>query len=141
MFIDSSAIVAIIENEAGFESLIKRMAKSERPVCTSPLARFEATIAIARKRSVRTKNKTAAAASLAAAEMSLGAFIADGEVKEVSVTPEIGAAARAAAARFGKRSGHPARLNFGDCFSYACAKTLGVPLLYVGEDFAKTDLA
>lgn len=44
-------------------------------------------------------------------------------------------------ARYGKGRGHPAQLNFGDCFSYACARAAGVPLLYVGTDFAKTDLA
>jgi ribonuclease VapC len=42
--------------------------------------------------------------------------------------------------RFGKGSGHPARLNFGDCLSYATAKSRGIPLLYKGGDFARTDL-
>lgn len=37
--------------------------------------------------------------------------------------------------------GHPAQLNFGDCFSYALAKTTGAPLLYQGTDFAQTDIA
>ncbi|MGP9822040.1 type II toxin-antitoxin system VapC family toxin [Salinarimonas sp. NSM] len=41
--------------------------------------------------------------------------------------------------RFG-RGNHPARLNFGDCFSYALARRLGLPLLYVGQDFRRTDL-
>ena len=40
--------------------------------------------------------------------------------------------------RFG---GRPARLNFGDCMAYALAKSLGVPLLYKGNDFAQTDIA
>ena len=43
--------------------------------------------------------------------------------------------------RFGKGSGHPARLNLGDCFAYAMAKQHGVPLLYKGDDFSQTDLA
>lgn len=42
---------------------------------------------------------------------------------------------------FGKGSGHPARLNFGDVFSYALAKVRGVPLLFKGDDFALTDVA
>ncbi len=42
---------------------------------------------------------------------------------------------------FGKGSGHPARLNLGDCFSYALAKAVGEPLLYKGRDFALTDVA
>jgi ribonuclease VapC len=41
---------------------------------------------------------------------------------------------------YGKGSGHPARLNFGDVFSYALAKLRGLPLLYKGEDFAHTDI-
>ena len=47
--------------------------------------------------------------------------------------------ARAAYRRFGKGR-HPAQLNYGDCFSYALAKSLDEPLLYVGEDFAQTDV-
>ncbi len=42
---------------------------------------------------------------------------------------------------FGKGNGHPASLNFGDVFSYALAKTRGLPLLFKGEDFAETDIA
>jgi ribonuclease VapC len=42
--------------------------------------------------------------------------------------------------RFGKGSGHPARLNFGDCFAYALAREMGEPLLYRGKDFAHTDI-
>jgi ribonuclease VapC len=46
---------------------------------------------------------------------------------------------RAAFIRFGKGR-HPASLNFGDCVSYALARARGLPLLYKGEDFAKTDV-
>ena len=49
-------------------------------------------------------------------------------------------AAYAAFVAFGKGSGHPAGLNFGDVFSYALAKVRGLPLLYKGEDFAQTDV-
>jgi ribonuclease VapC len=41
---------------------------------------------------------------------------------------------------FGKGSGHPAKLNFGDCFAYALAKTSGEPLLFKGDDFGHTDV-
>jgi ribonuclease VapC len=50
------------------------------------------------------------------------------------------AVAREAHRRFGRGSGHPARLNFGDCFSYALAMTTGEPLLFKGNDFALTDV-
>ena len=49
-------------------------------------------------------------------------------------------AAYAAFVAYGKGSGHPAGLNFGDVFSYALAKVRGLPLLYKGEDFAQTDI-
>jgi ribonuclease VapC len=47
--------------------------------------------------------------------------------------------ARRAFSRFGKGR-HPAALNFGDCFAYALARALGEPLLYKGDDFARTDI-
>lgn len=50
------------------------------------------------------------------------------------------AIARAAYRDFGRGSGHPAGLNFGDCFSYALAKHVGEPLLFKGEDFGHTDV-
>jgi ribonuclease VapC len=49
-------------------------------------------------------------------------------------------AAYSAFVAFGKGSGHPAALNFGDVFSYALAKIRGLPLLYKGKDFAETDI-
>jgi ribonuclease VapC len=48
--------------------------------------------------------------------------------------------ARTAYRLFGKGSGHPARLNLGDCFAYALARDLSEPLLFKGEDFALTDI-
>ena len=50
------------------------------------------------------------------------------------------AIAKMAFTRFGKGQGHPAQLNFGDCMSYALAKSLDAPLLYKGDDFARTDI-
>lgn len=62
----------------------------------------------------------------------------------VQVEPVTGAhwmLARQAYLAFGKGRGHPAQLNFGDCFSYALAKELQMPLLFVGNDFSATDIA
>jgi ribonuclease VapC len=58
----------------------------------------------------------------------------------VSVTAEHAEMARDADRRFGKGR-HPAALNFGDCFAYALAAALGEPLLFVGDDFRRTDVA
>jgi ribonuclease VapC len=48
--------------------------------------------------------------------------------------------AREAYRDFGNGSGHSAKLNFGDCFAYALAKTTGEPLLFIGADFGHTDI-
>ena len=60
-------------------------------------------------------------------------------IEQRPVDPEQSTIAAEAFMRFGKGR-HPAKLNLGDCFSYALAKSLQAPLLYKGEDFAKTDI-
>jgi ribonuclease VapC len=62
------------------------------------------------------------------------------QIEVVPVSLEQAELARAAYRRFGKGV-HPAGLNFGDCFPYALATSLGEPLLYIGNDFSKTDVA
>ncbi len=62
------------------------------------------------------------------------------EVGVVPFTEQHSVIGREAFRRFGKGR-HPAGLNFGDCFSYALARALGEPLLFVGDDFARTDIA
>jgi len=67
-------------------------------------------------------------------------FLREAEVQLEPVSPEQAYLARAAYRDFGKGSGHPARLNHGDCFAYAFAKARREPLLYKGRDFALTDI-
>jgi len=67
-------------------------------------------------------------------------FLREAEVQLEPVSPEQAYLARAAYRDFGKGSGHPARLNHGDCFAYALAKARREPLLYKGRDFALTDI-
>lgn len=67
-------------------------------------------------------------------------FLDRADIELVDVDAEQAGIARDAYSRFGKGR-HPAGLNFGDCFSYALANTRGLPLLFKGEDFARTDLA
>ena len=69
------------------------------------------------------------------------ALIEQAEINIVSLTEAQARIARSAYQRFGKGSGHPANLNFGDCFSYALAMELDHPLLFKGRDFAQTDVA
>jgi ribonuclease VapC len=70
----------------------------------------------------------------------LDALVAEAAVEIVPVSVEQARLARAAYRDFGKGSGHPARLNFGDCFAYALAVATREPLLYKGRDFACTGI-
>ena len=70
----------------------------------------------------------------------LDEFLQRSDVEIIDVTSEQAHIARAAYRDFGKGSGHRARLNFGDCFSYALARATGEPLLFKGDDFGHTDL-
>jgi ribonuclease VapC len=70
----------------------------------------------------------------------LEAFFIDADIRIIPIEAEHATVAVEAFACFGKGRGHPAQLNLADCLSYACAKRRGVPLLYKGNDFSRTDL-
>jgi len=70
----------------------------------------------------------------------LSRFVQVQEIRIPDFTAEMASIATGAADRYGRGTGHPARLNFGDCLSYAVAKHLDVPLLYKGDDFDHTDI-
>ena len=74
------------------------------------------------------------------AEELIGELLAVSGAEIIPIDAGIGRTAIRAFARFG-RPHHPARLNMGDCFAYACAKSVGVPLLCKGDDFPQTDIA
>jgi ribonuclease VapC len=67
-------------------------------------------------------------------------LITEARIRVEPVTEAQARLAREAYRDFGKGSGHPAKLNFGDCFAYALAKTTGEPLLFKGDDFIHTDI-
>ncbi len=73
------------------------------------------------------------------ASLRLDEFIRTAGIEITPVSVEQAAAARTAWRHFGRHRG-PARLDFGDCFAYALAKTTGEKLLFTGEDFARTDV-
>ena len=142
MFVDASAIVAILGREPGHEEIEKRMAGVEGRFFVSPLVKFEASVALARqKASVKGMNVRPSPELLRQAQKAVDAFVEDLDAEEIAITPEVGRRALDACAAYGKVVGHRADLNFGDCFAYACAKHLGVPLIYKGKDFAHTDVA
>lgn len=137
MFVDASAIVAVLNMEPGHEELLQRLATRRRDLFVSPLVRFEATAAIARSRS-GARRPTPVQFKLAADIVEQ--FCDELKARDINITHAVGSRATAAGAKYGKFVGHKADLNFGDCFAYACAAVYGVDLLYVGEDFKHTDL-
>jgi ribonuclease VapC len=140
MFIDASAIVAILGREPGHEELEKRLATFGGPFFVSPLVKFEASVALARQKTTARRRKPSSE-NLRQAQRAVDAFIEDVAAEEISITTEVGRIALDACVAYGKAAGHAADLNFGDCFSYACAKSLKTLLLYRGNDFSSTDLA
>jgi ribonuclease VapC len=141
MFIDASAIVAILAAEPDSAMLMAKIETSTHRH-TSAFATFEATISLARiladLKDLREQPIPVELISLAQAKVS--EFLKAVEAQDVPFTGLLGQKALEAAKDFGKFSGHKARLNFGDCFAYACAANLGVALLFKGNDFVHTDI-
>jgi ribonuclease VapC len=130
MFLDASAIVAIMVNEPDAGDLAGRIERATTEPCTSPVAVLESILAL-----VRITKESVESATEAVHE-----FLAALDIRLVSITPEIGDRACEGYASFGRLTGHPAGLNMGDAFAYGCAKHLRVPLLYKGNDFVRTDI-
>jgi ribonuclease VapC len=128
MFIDTSAIVAVIcgEREAG---RISKLLEKARGAISSPLVRLETSMVLAQRLNV----------APSVAEDLFDDFLEQANVSIVPITDEIGRLAVAAFETYGKGR-HPARLNLSDCFSYAVAKSLKLKIIFIGNDFSKTDL-
>lgn len=128
MFVDASAWVAIILRESERERFRIALADAE-VILTSPMAIWETVWAVTRE----------GEDPVEVVSTRLMALLASAGARIVEIGVAEGQLAVAAHARFGKGV-HPAKLNMGDCFAYACAKVHGVPLLYNGDDFALTDI-
>ncbi|MGA4554304.1 type II toxin-antitoxin system VapC family toxin [Methylorubrum aminovorans] len=129
MFVDASALIAIVTEEPEGRALAGRLERTGAAI-TSPIAVYEATLGIALKKQ----------GGLKAARADIEMLLDLAQIRLVPITTDDAGRALDAFARYGKGTGHPARLNMGDCFAYAVARNHGVPLLYKGEDFALTDL-
>ena len=129
MFVDASAIVAILTREAEADALADALESARSPI-TSPIAIFEAALGVCRKQH----------ASVEEAEEDVRELLGVAGIRIVSLTEREAETALAAFSRYGKGRGHPARLNLGDCFAYAVAKNHRTALLFKGEDFDKTDI-
>jgi len=127
MFLDASAVVAILGRESDWAELVARIDAAVM-VVVSPIVVYESVLAIARIRRV----------PIDSAQRSVDQFFLDVGAEIMPIDAAIGQAAVAVFARFGKGR-HPAALNMGDCFAYACAHSRGLPLLCKGDDFSRTD--
>jgi ribonuclease VapC len=126
MIVDTSAIVAVLRDEPDAET-------------------FAHAIASAGIRRVSAVNYVEAAAVIDGSRNPIASRRFDDFFRQASFTVEAVTADQASIAReaykdFGKGSGHPAQLNFGDCFAYALAKARSEPILFKGQDFIHTDL-
>jgi len=129
MFVDASAIIGILAREIDAPALAMRLARADR-VFTSPITIYEAVLGLTRARNM----------SINDAEAAIDNLLSGVRAEIIPIDAEIGRTAIKAFDRFG-RGRHAARLNMGDCFAYACAQTLAVPLLFKGDDFSQTDVA
>ncbi len=126
MIIDTSAIVAILRDESGARDCALAIEKSQ--VRRISAANFvEAALVIDGSRNPIASRR-------------FDEFFREAAISVEPVTFEQARLAREAYRDFGKGSGHPAKLNFGDCFAYALAKATGEPLLFKGDDFIHTDV-
>lgn len=128
MFVDASALCAVLLNETDREIFEHQLAVAQDAV-TSPVAVWETLRAMIREIGADPDN----------ARSRLIAYLDATEIRLVDIGAAETQQALDAMIRFGKGR-HQAKLNMGDCFAYACAKTNGVSLLFKGDDFSKTDI-
>jgi ribonuclease VapC len=127
--VDASAVIAILFGESSAKRLIARLAAdSERVI--SVASYLEAGTVLAGR---RLDDKPHAIDDL-------DAFLDEADIELAGVDAKQARIALAARIAHGRGMGHGGRLNFGDCFSYALAKTHNAPLLFVGDDFPGTDV-
>ena len=124
MILDSSALVAVLLREPGWQALLGRIAADEAAAVGAPTLAEAGLVLTARLgRDARRL---------------LSAFVREAGITVLPFVEEHARVAVEAYARYGKGR-HPAALNFGDCLTYAVARLSGQPLLCVGDDFPRTD--
>jgi len=142
MYLDASAIIAVLTNESDAEEIIAKLEQATAPIYCSPLTVFEATISLARKITSEQASDQAPIPPeiINMSQQDIDDFLEVLQVQEMAINNKTYRLAVKAAQTFGKFVAHPARLNMGDCFVYACAKEYNLPLLFKGDDFSRTDI-
>jgi ribonuclease VapC len=126
MIVDTSVIISILRQEPDWLEFQTKLGESAS-TSLSAASLLEAGIVVSRGK-------------LDDFKAQLGELISDNDISIEPFTRSQAERAILAYHQFGKGSGHPAQLNFGDCFAYALAKESGEPLLFKGNDFTQTDI-
>ncbi len=121
MIVDSSAIVAIVHQEDELDEFTGLIARTDAKLSAATLLETSIVVGPAR-------------------QQKLDELVAAAELRVVPFDAGQADVAREAHRRYGRKSGSPAKLNFGDCMAYALAKVTGEPLLFKGKDFTHTDI-
>jgi ribonuclease VapC len=126
MVIDSSALIALLLGEPETAAFVAAIATESSRLISAPTYLETAIVMHAR--------------SGPEGQEKLGRLLFELSAEIVPFTGDHAALAVAAYRQYGKGTGHPAGLNFGDCFTYALAKLCDEPVLFKGNDFSRTDL-
>jgi ribonuclease VapC len=126
LILDTSAIVAAIREETGYDRVLAALEGASEIGVGAPTALECSMVLIGRYGVV--------------GRLMLSRFLEENSVISIPFDDRHWSIATEAHIRYGKGR-HPARLNYGDCMTYATAKVADVPLLYVGNDFSQTDIA
>lgn len=126
MIIDTSAIIAILDDEPDGPAYLTHIRAAEERRMTAPTFLETAIVLDARRLGLQPEQLTM--------------FFEAEQIELTAFTPEHAHLAREAYHRYGKGSGHAAQLNYGDCFAYAAAVVDDDSLLFKGDDFGHTDV-
>lgn len=129
MFVDTSALVAILAGEPDAAAIVARLQRARQRL-TSPLAVFETTLALSRILDL----------PLLDAREAVRDYLALAGIQVVAMSPKTADGALEASECYGQGR-HPAGLTPADCFAYACAQAYRMPLLFRGSHFALTDIS
>jgi ribonuclease VapC len=130
MFVDTSAFVALLAGEPDQDRIAAAM-DAAASISTTGIVRLETVMVLSRELEV----------APSAAQFAFDELLEAANITVLPFTDEMGRIAVEAFEKFGKGRKSPAQLNLGDCLSYAAAKGAGLPLLFLGDDFTKTDVA
>ncbi|MBL8568681.1 MAG: type II toxin-antitoxin system VapC family toxin [Phreatobacter sp.] len=124
MLVETSALVAIVADEREAGVFLARIVGASNPLLPASCY-LEAAMVLAKRKNGKSK---------------LDQLVAGFAITFIPLDEPVARLAADAFARYGRGTGHPAALNFGDCIAYATAMHLDVPLLFKGDDFRHTDV-